>query len=481
VVEYTQIEAKRETDLHAAQVNSSNLARSMAQQAADAIGEVDSILDGLMERLENGGMSSASEPRMREFLHRRVRFNNQLHGLFIYAADGTWLATSLGAISGNNSDREYFQYHRTHEDTKVHIGPVINSRSTGELVVPVSRRISNADGDFAGILLATVRVEYFRNFYQGFDVDEQGVILLTRNDGTIIVNRSGKDHLIGTSIANNRLFTDLLPHRSTGTATYPSVIDRILRIHSYEQVPGYPLVAIAALSQEAVLASWRREALRSMSMTSVMVLITLALGMALLRQIRQALATSEELQRTHATLEALALQDGLTNLANRRHFDTLLPIETARARRSRKPLAVIMLDIDHFKRYNDHYGHLQGDTCIQQVAMVIRACLRRPADLAARYGGEEFVLLLPETDQAGAWKVADEIVRSVRALRIEHSESSYDFVTLSAGAYAYWPSEQEEELNHCLKQADLALYQAKKMGRNQAQIWVEGFSLGQAE
>lgn len=466
-MEFWMVKTARSTELREAQVTTSNLARSMAQQAADAIGEADSLLDGILERLETEGIAISGSQRMLSFLKRRVLANPQLHGIFIYAHDGTWLATSLDkSPRANNSDREYFQYHRTHEDPRLYIGKVIASRSTGELVIPVSRRINAPDGSFAGVLLATVRVEYFRQFYQSFDVDKSGVIVLTLADGTLLVNRAHEDMQIGTDLSSNRIFSELLPHNATGTATFRSVVDGVLRIHSYERVSGYPLVVIAALSQDGVLAPWRQSVVRSVAVVGVFGFFALMFGLALIHQIRALAQAEERLRHTHDALEALAMQDGLTGLANRRQFDAVLPLEVARARRGGRPLGTILLDIDHFKRYNDRYGHLAGDQCIKAVAAVIRACLRRPADIAARYGGEEFVILLPDTDRAGAWKVADDIVRSVRALRLVHEDNDSGFVTTSAGVHAGVPGAEEEAAKNCVGAADKALYEAKATGRN---------------
>ena len=175
-----------------------------------------------------------------------------------------------------------------------------------------------------------------------------------------------------------------------------------------------------------------------------------------------------EQQAQSEALRKLAYIDGLTGLANRRHFDTTLQAEWRRCRRSGKPLALVMLDIDHFKRYNDRYGHPQGDETLKAVATALRASLARPHDLVARYGGEEFVCLLPECDLASAYHKAQALCRAVQALGLEHKASSVaDVVTISAGVACQVP-DGESTPEALLAQADAHLYRAKQAGRNRA-------------
>jgi len=175
-----------------------------------------------------------------------------------------------------------------------------------------------------------------------------------------------------------------------------------------------------------------------------------------------------EQQAQSEALRKLAYMDGLTGLANRRHFDTTLQAEWRRCRRSGKPLALVMLDIDHFKLYNDRYGHQQGDEALKAVATALRTGLARPHDLVARYGGEEFVCLLPECDLAGARHKAQALCRAVQALGLEHKGSLVaSVVTISAGVASQVP-DGDSTPEALLAQADAHLYRAKQRGRNRA-------------
>jgi len=173
------------------------------------------------------------------------------------------------------------------------------------------------------------------------------------------------------------------------------------------------------------------------------------------------------LLKQHADrLRELALTDTLTGVANRRSFDERLRAEWRRCQRSRSPIALIMIDVDHFKQYNDTYGHQAGDQCLHQISAAMRHCLRRPADLLCRYGGEEFACLLPETPLGQAMRKAEELGDAVERLAIPHEASSpAKVVTISRGVAALVPS-AETQARELVRIADEMLYQAKHAGRN---------------
>lgn len=169
-------------------------------------------------------------------------------------------------------------------------------------------------------------------------------------------------------------------------------------------------------------------------------------------------------------LEKLSMLDGLTNIPNRRYFDEHLQREWSRTSRDGLPLSLVMLDIDHFKAYNDNYGHGAGDECLRKVAMAISALMRRPGDLAARYGGEEFAAVLPSTDEQGALQVAQGMKDAVDALRLVHEYSPVsNFLTVSLGVGCTYPG-PESNTEKLLKTADQALYQSKQEGRNRISL-----------
>jgi diguanylate cyclase (GGDEF)-like protein/PAS domain S-box-containing protein len=176
-------------------------------------------------------------------------------------------------------------------------------------------------------------------------------------------------------------------------------------------------------------------------------------------------AAEAELNKALGVAESLASIDALTGVANRRNFDEFFEGEWLRAIRSNAAISVLMIDVDHFKRYNDRYGHISGDNCLKDIARTIASCIHRPADLLARYGGEEFIVVLPNTDSAGARMIAEQIRNALEERQIPHEDSSQSVVTVSIGCATQIP--QPRSLSTLLvKIADEALYQAKSAGRN---------------
>jgi diguanylate cyclase (GGDEF)-like protein len=167
-------------------------------------------------------------------------------------------------------------------------------------------------------------------------------------------------------------------------------------------------------------------------------------------------------------LAALATLDGLTGLANRRHFDEKLRDEWLRAKRDGVPLSLLLMDVDHFKRFNDQYGHQAGDGCLRSVARAMAGQARRPADLAVRYGGEEFVLLLPNTDAAACEQAGERIRQAIRDLALPHAlNPPAKSVTVSLGGATGWPgAEGPDDPASLVAAADKALYAAKHGGRD---------------
>ena len=187
------------------------------------------------------------------------------------------------------------------------------------------------------------------------------------------------------------------------------------------------------------------------------------------------------LRQQAAKLRDMAMTDILTGVANRRAIEERLNSEWRRCRRNRVSIAVVMIDIDHFKLYNDAYGHQAGDNCLQHIASALQKVLRRPGDLLGRYGGEEFICLLPETALEPAIQRADELSRAVRALNIVHARGADErVVTISQGVCATIPT-GDAELADLLEVADAMLYDAKRGGRNRTMACPLGPTVGQHE
>lgn len=180
----------------------------------------------------------------------------------------------------------------------------------------------------------------------------------------------------------------------------------------------------------------------------------------------------EQLLKFQKELEELSFKDGLTGIANRRMFDSMLDLEWASARRQQHPLSLIMLDIDYFKQYNDHYGHVQGDECLKSVAKALNTAAARPRDFLARFGGEEFIMILPETDAAAAKMVAERCRNLIFKLQIPHAASVVSqILTISLGSVTLVPtrSMQPKDL---IEIVDKQLYRAKQNGRDRIEYGI---------
>ncbi|MCE9681875.1 diguanylate cyclase [Halomonas alkalisoli] len=236
-------------------------------------------------------------------------------------------------------------------------------------------------------------------------------------------------------------FSSLIPEQTVVQATFPIAL-----------APG-------ALHTGLILASF----LSGIALASAVALPLL----------RKAQAREAQLMQTQAVLEALnedlhhqATRDGLLGIVNRREFERALKLEWRRAARERQPLSLLMIDVDHFKVFNDTYGHLEGDRCLQEVTAILNQAANRPGDLLARYGGEEMVILVPRTGQAGATVLAERI----HALLTEHgiafgASPVADRVTVSIGVASLLPVRHRSP-QALIQQADEGLYAAKKEGRN---------------
>ena len=453
-----------------------NLARAMAQQADDSIKAADTSVAELVERIEVDGLGEAALARLHGRMVAQVANLPQLSGLFAYDEQGRWLVNSRPLLNAtlNNADREYFRHHRAHPGRAAHVGLPVVSRSTGQWIIPVSRRIDKPGGGFGGVVLATVDLDYFRRFYQSLDLGRHGAVALLNNDGVLLLRRPFDDATIGQDLRGSNLYGAFMPQRLAGSASLLSPLDGQVRLNSYRPLQHYPLFVTAALSRDEMLAQWRRDTfLHSLGVVLLAAMLGL-FGQRLVRQIGlreraegELGAARDALEQVNRTLERQAMQDGLTGLANRRQFDVTLGNEFSRAMRYQHLLAFVMVDVDYFKQYNDEYGHSKGDDCLRAVCAQIRALTpKRPGDLTARYGGEELAILLPDTDLAGAHAVAERVRAAIEALQLPHAASPFGVVTISAGVATLMPQRDVHLAGMLVDAADQALYTAKSDGRN---------------
>jgi diguanylate cyclase (GGDEF)-like protein len=191
---------------------------------------------------------------------------------------------------------------------------------------------------------------------------------------------------------------------------------------------------------------------------------------------RELAEVSSQLRLVNGALELLSQHDGLTGLANRRYFDSYLADQVAIARRYGRTLTLLLCDVDFFKAYNDHYGHQPGDECLKKVAVALRSCCRRAADMAARYGGEEFALILPETGLSDGAQIAEAAREAVAQLKIAHQHSPAGTHVSISGGIAVLRPEDDIDAEQLTLRADQALFQAKRLGRNRMVVADDAFA-----
>ncbi|MFJ2366482.1 diguanylate cyclase [Pseudomonas sp. NPDC087697] len=467
-----------EYHLHDKETEMSNLSKTISSNIEGTLTQADTVLLGVKERLEAEGEDTENLKRLGELLKVQQKRLPQIHGFFIFDEQGRWLLNSNGTlpVGANNSDRDYFIYHRDHTDSSPYLGPSIRSRTTNEWIMTISRRVNHPDGSFAGVTIATIYLDYFLSLYDDVDMGTNGIINLVTSSGNILVRKPFHDSDIGINISSGEVFALLKPDVNSGTATIRSFIDGVERVIGFRRVDGYPLIVIAAFDRNELLADWRSESLASLIISSILLIILSFIGYRLIKLMSQQIQAQRELQASqknyieaNKALGLMALEDGLTKIANRRQFDLFIEAEVSRKKRKLDGTALIMIDIDFFKDYNDHYGHVQGDECLKTVAALIKNHVNRVGDLAARYGGEEFAIVLSNTDYVGAFLLAEKIRLDLEKIKIEHIKSPLGVITISIGISAL----SEEEIDtpeNLIDTADKALYIAKSNGRNRTII-----------
>ncbi|SUD74332.1 deoxyribonuclease [Pseudomonas putida] len=320
-------------------------------------------------------------------------------------------STSSVPRKANFGETGVFKAHQANANLGLLVGPPFKAK-LGDLdwCISFSRRIPGPDGEFAGLAAGALRLSYFSELFQRLDIGDDSSINLFNTDGQLLARQPSRpqDPLIGTNYAERPNFKRILSEQS-GNFTARSGSDGNPRMYTFARVAQLPLIVLVVHSADEVFQSWRRTAILVSVATGVLCVGILWLTLLLGRELRRR-------QEAEQGLATLAATDSLTGLANRRRLDQVLRQEWARAQRNRKPLAVLMVDVDHFKAFNQRHGHAGGDHALREVAKTIEASIRRPADLAARYGGEEFQVVLPETDLAGARLLAERIRTSVEAL-----------------------------------------------------------------
>jgi len=451
----------RTQEFERASTEASNLSAVISQDIARNLQLFDLSIQGAVDDLGNPAVMAAPKALRQLILFDRSATAPYLGAILVLDAAGDLQIDSrtLEPRPINYADRDYFKVQAGKADVGLYISQPLISRSDGQLIVGLSRRINKADGSFGGVVAGTLHLKYLQHLFSKMKLGPGGALALFRTDGMLIMREPFDSAQIGRVVKPVNLFGHLALARK-GEFQAKSVIDGVERLYHYEQIGTLPLVEVVALSIDDIYADWWRKAIVITAVLGVCCAIIAALASALKGELRR--RTSAE-----TAMASLAQIDSLTGIANRRRFDEVLEREWQIALRDKRPLSLLMIDADHFKEYNDSFGHLAGDGALTALSKCLREKPRRPGDLAVRYGGDEFAVILPRTDAHGAITVAEAIRRGVLDLSILHPRSPWKQFSVSIGAATLTP-DADHLFTDLVAAADAALYASKKDGRNRS-------------
>lgn len=444
-----------------------NLTVALEREVSRNIAVYDLSLQGAMDAIRDPGINSVTPTIRQSAIFDRAASAEYLGSLLVLNENGDIIADSTSIVPHKLDlrDRDYFMVHQQRPDAGLFVSMPFRSRLRGgDPSVAISRRIDKADGSFGGIVVGTMRLAYLHDMFSGLNVGPGGSVSLVHTGGRLLARVPYVEQEFGMDMSRSEVLRRFTDARS-GLFMGDSSIDGVNRLLSYTQIGNLPLVLVVASATDDILREWRQKAVAIGSILLLLCGATIALSLLFRREMLRRMAAETALLEAANKLTLVAATDGLTGLANRRAFEEGMQHEWKRAGRSFTPVALLMIDADHFKAFNDRYGHQAGNSVLRQIARSLQDNTRRPADLAARYGGEEFVVLLPETDLVGAQAIAERILEAVRALQIPHEDSPSHHVTVSIGL-AVADSVLDLAEATLLKQADAALYAAKRSGRN---------------
>ena len=357
------------------------------------------------------------------------------------------------------NDRDYFKVQETSSNVGMFVSKPFISRISGRRNVALSRRITDGAGQFAGVVIGTIDLEYICKIYGGLTAGTENAVALVRLDGTVMAREPRMSDDAHRWVGDRDSFTMMRSARS-GTFEGESPFDSRPGIISFNRIGSLPLIQVVEVGSQGAYANWWRRAVAVAGLLTLLCLCVMALCLVLTLELGRRAAAE-------AALSRLASTDPLTGLANRRSFDGALATAWSEAAASGGEVAVLMADADAFKAYNDHFGHQAGDEILLRVAGCLDALAKGRGGIACRWGGEEFAMVLRGVTEPEALALADELCRSVRGLGLEHPRGIGGVVTVSVGVAVAIPS-TDASTNALLTGADAALYRAKAEGRDRS-------------
>ncbi|EHR00710.1 sensor domain-containing diguanylate cyclase [Bradyrhizobium sp. WSM471] len=432
-----------------------NLATTIDSDISRNIEIYDLALKAVASNMLLPEIATVSKPIRQLILFDHATTARHFGAIQVFDAEGrlTIDASTLDPVAENRIDEDYFKVHRDNPQAGLFISRPMLFRGAYSIVL--SRRISDTDGGFLGVVAGSIRFSYFHELFERLSLDPDDTITVLKRDRTVMMRRPFDLDVIGTNLAARPVWkADNL--KVGGAFAGQGPIDGTPRLYVRSSGTS-PLFVVAGKPLAAVFELWQREAYRIGAVVLALSLFMLASTLVLAREIGR----RAEAERK---LEEMATTDALTGLKNRRKFDQVIDVEWRRAMRQQTPIALLMIDADHFKAYNDTFGHQAGDQVLVGIAICISDSVSRAGDCAARYGGEEFAVLLPGTSVTDALTVAEKIRAKVQGWSDDHTNStvSCGIASLVPTAGMDWPL--------LVAAADKALYAAKAGGRNQSVV-----------
>jgi diguanylate cyclase (GGDEF)-like protein len=453
-----------------AEITSRSLLQVLERDIARNIKLYDLSMQSVVEGMLRPEVVEASPQLRQMILFERAATVEGFVQSIILNKTGDVIANSqtLGPVSGNFSERNYFRHFVETGDNGLYIGSPIVSRLTGQWMLPLSRRLRNTDGSFAGVVAGGIDLAYFHNLFTAAKANQVGTVTLYGRGGSIVMRSPFDEHQIGSKVDDTSSYREILKVREgdfVGAAMVGSGDRRFIFTH----IENYPLQLSTAVPPAQIYADWNWKALGLGGIVLCLSAVTMLLTWQFGRELTRRHHAEEAATALNAELATLATTDALTGLANRRRFDEVLTLEWRRSVRTQQPLSLIILDADCFKGFNDRYGHQKGDEALKLIARSIEAATDPNQDVACRIGGEEFAVILPGTNAIAAEVVADRIRDAVSGWRLPHAANPHAVVTISCGL-AQIPLTPAIEPAALIAAADAALYEAKRLGRNRVRV-----------
>ncbi len=452
----------------AAAQSSANLTTTLERDISRNVAIYDLSLRGVIENLAKPGIWQASPEVRQAALFDRSAAAEDLGAILVLDALGNVRFDSRAwpPRTGNYADRDYFKSQRDQPDLGLYISGPVRGRLTGQRQLVLTRRIVTADGRFDGVVLGTMEMSFFQELFQELYVGRRGSISLVSADGHIAARYPFVAKDIDMDVSESANF-DLSRRAKVGSFVRNAYTDGVRRLFAYRHVGDYPFIVFVGVAVDDIFQAWRAKTMIITVALLVLSAVTMALSLLVRRELILRSAAEARLAESARVLAGMAQTDGLTGLANRRRFDQALETEYRRGKRDDWQVSLLIVDVDFFKGFNDEYGHQAGDAALRSVADCISRSALRPADLGARYGGEEFAVILPSTDRQGAELIGQRLREAVASLAIPHCKSPHGVLTLSVGVATTHPLRLPAKLPaDLIREADLALYHAKALGRN---------------